>query len=210
MSTEEITLTEPVASAVAVAITDEFLSALAQDQADLGPSDLPIAEWSMVLTAGVGAVARHALDGAVTGDLDKVRAAAIQLGADLLGMIEQLDGDSGRAADLLGDSTAAHATLEGQIVDDGRLLAAEEPQDSVVRHVDFTAGQAEPDISHWNGDRWRTNLRSWGVRVADALRYAQNAARAIGAPEPGTLDEIRHPALAADLRSWCEQQAAPA
>lgn len=207
-------MTEHALSVVAIAITDEFLTLLAADHADLGPADMTMAEWMMTLAPNFGAVAKAAAMADLEGDAGQLRAAAIRLGTDVLALVEQLDRESGRAGDLIGPPSSSPATTAAG--EEPFEVPVEEPErDPVVRQVDFSggahgAGTGDGDLAYWNADRWRSHLRSFGVRVADALRTAQSFARNLGEPEPGTLDEIRTPALASALRGWVEQQATTA
>ncbi|MCU1488245.1 MAG: hypothetical protein JWN67_4991 [Actinomycetia bacterium] len=209
-------------STISVFITDEILTLVAQDVDELGAADLPLPDWSVALGGSFGSVTR-ALSMAVQTDATQdLRTAAVRLAADLVAMVEQLDQDSGRAAEILGGVEVPVVPLEaeGDYASPREVepvRAEDEPfDDTVVRHVDFTGGgqvtavPSDPDVTYWNADRWRTHLRAVGVRVSDAIRAAQALARTLDENEPGTLDEIRSPALFVGLRGWVEQQAVTA
>lgn len=207
-------------SPLSVFITDEILTLVAQDAEDLGTPDMPLPEWSMALGGSFGGLARALSTAEQSGARGDLRAAALRLGADLVAMVEQLDHQSGRAAELLGHEVpAVPREPDGDYASPREvepIRADEEPfEDAVVRHVDFggasqITGAADTEATYWNGDRWRSHLRNFGVRVADAIRFAQTFARSLGEDEPGTLDEIRTPALAMALRGWVENQATTA
>lgn len=197
-------------SSTTVFIAEEMLTLVAKDTADLGRAEMLMAEWSMTVGASFGGVAR-ALAGADVQGFGPLREAALRLGADVIALVEQIDHDSGRAAEM------ESIVIPPDIPATEMLPLPDEPaddEDHVVRHVDFghedvRQQSEELDTAAWNGERWRAHLRNAGIRVADAVRAAQQLARQFGEPEPGTLDEVRSQRLSEALRGWTANQAVP-
>lgn len=208
---------DAIPSAVAVFITDEVLGLVAADAEDFGVEDVPLPAWAMTLGSNQGTVMRYLAEADQVGTTGDLRKAALRLAADLVELVEQIDRESGHADRILGTEQPLGADdepVDAEVIgDDPSGLFDERPFESAnpspaVDHGAVAAAVAkQSDVTYWNGERWRSYLRNVGVRVADTLRSAQRLARELGVAEPGTLEDIQEPRLAAALRAWVDEHA---
>lgn len=185
-----------IPSPLSALIADEVLEQRARDDDEFGAPKMHLEQWALLLAADVGKIAQLGVAGDVEpADESPLRDALVRLACDAVSWVEQIDFDSGRADLMINGSAAIEPAL------------VEMPATSAeMEHEPEPPSPADDNAAVWSGDKWRSVCRSRGVRVADAIRHAQELAAEAGVPEPGTLDgvSLASAQVAQGLRAWVE------
>lgn len=107
--------------------------------------------------------------------------------------------------DLTSDETAAVIRYLDELPEDAVLLDGDD-DDPAPETPTRTTAVTPPE--EWNGDRWREFLRQRKVKVAPAMKAAQQIGAAQDPPVTvGTLDDLAGSGICSELVGWIEDNA---